>query len=162
MSIIQNKVRQGGSNITYRLLCVIAESQILRQVLAYLNLSLDGCFYFTLILYSGTAVNVYAKRNTGTGIYLIPVLIFVFLSLQQKLIFQSPESYFAQTPGLKVVIPRSPSKAKATYLFRALIFSVAERTYLISAPFLINFSLFRLRHRPYFVTSIKKSNHKSV
>ena len=152
MSIVQNKVRQGGSNITYRLLCVIAESQILRQVLAYLNLSLDGCFYFTLILYSGTAVNVYAKRNTGTGIYLIPVLIFVFLSLQQKLIFQSPESYFAQTPGLKVVIPRSPSK----------IFSVAERTYLISAPFLINFSLFRLRHRPYFVTSIKKSNHKSV
>ena len=158
MSIVQNKVRQGGSNITYRLLCVIAESQILRQVLAYLNLSLDGCFYFTFILYSGTAVNAYAKRN----IYLIPVLIFVFLSLQQKLIFQSPESYFAQTPGLKVVIPRSPSKAKATYLFRALIFSVAERTYLISAPFLMNFSLFRLRHRPYFVTSIKKCNHKSV
>jgi len=29
---------------------------------------------------------------------------------------QSPESYFAQTPGLKVVIPRSPSKAKGLLL----------------------------------------------
>ena len=144
MSIVQNKVRQGGSNITYRLLCVIAESQILRQVLAYLNLSLDGCFYFTFILYSGTAVNAYAKRN----IYLIPVLIFVFLSLQQKLIFQSPESYFAQTPGLKVVIPRSPSKAKATHIYSAHSFqniqcsranlfnfgSISNKLFLVSAP----------------------------
>jgi hypothetical protein len=30
-------------------------------------------------------------------------------------IFQSPEAYFAHTPGLKVVIPRSPAKAKATH-----------------------------------------------
>jgi 2-oxoisovalerate dehydrogenase E1 component beta subunit len=29
---------------------------------------------------------------------------------------QSPESYFAQTPGLKVVIPRSPAKAKGLLL----------------------------------------------
>ena len=29
---------------------------------------------------------------------------------------QSPESYFAHTPGLKIVIPRSPAKAKGLLL----------------------------------------------
>lgn len=29
---------------------------------------------------------------------------------------QSPEAYFAHTPGLKVVIPRSPSQAKGLLL----------------------------------------------
>merc|ERR1712037_47607 len=29
---------------------------------------------------------------------------------------QSPESYFAHTPGLKIAIPRSPSKAKGLLL----------------------------------------------
>ena len=31
-------------------------------------------------------------------------------------LFQSPEAYFAGTPGLKIVIPRSPSKAKELHL----------------------------------------------
>lgn len=29
---------------------------------------------------------------------------------------QSPEAYFAHTPGLKVVIPRSPTQAKGLFL----------------------------------------------
>jgi 2-oxoisovalerate dehydrogenase E1 component beta subunit len=40
--------------------------------------------------------------------------IFAYI-LSILFIFQSPEAYFAHTPGLKVVIPRSPAKAKATH-----------------------------------------------
>ncbi len=40
--------------------------------------------------------------------------IFAYI-LSILFIFQSPEAYFAHTPGLKVVIPRSPAKAKAIH-----------------------------------------------
>ena len=46
----------------------------------------------------------------GSFLDLLTVLIFVPFSKQ------SPESYFAHTPGLKIAIPRSPSKAKGLLL----------------------------------------------